>query len=224
MIPEEALLKKRWEKKRVAIYTLKDNIEKLKRKVRVDLTSSDEKNKITALIVRIMLNTSERVGNEESASNGHFGVTQFRKKHVEIVGNSIHLTYVGKSGVEHDKVFADERSARILEELMKQKTKYLFTTSDGFKIKPDKVNRYLSNFDISSKDIRGYNANRYMVNELSRIDPVKDEKQRPKTFNMILKKVAKKIGHTPATLRSQYLLPEIEEAFYGTGKVKKINI
>jgi len=57
MIPEEELLKKRWEKKRVAIYTLKDNIEKLKRKVRVDLTTSDEKNKITALIVRIMLNT-----------------------------------------------------------------------------------------------------------------------------------------------------------------------
>ena len=64
MIPEEALLKKRWEKKRVAIYTLKDNIEKLKRKVRSDLTSSDEKNKITALIVSIMLNTSERVGKE----------------------------------------------------------------------------------------------------------------------------------------------------------------
>ena len=41
---------------------------------------------------------------------------------------------------------------------------------------------------------------------------------------MVIRKISEKIGHTPATLRKQYLLPEIEESFYATGKIKKINI
>lgn len=217
-------LKERWEKKRIAIYTLKDNIDKLKRKIRIDLSNDNEKEKLTAAIIKIMLNTSERVGNQSSAENGHFGVTQFRKKHIEVIGNAIHLKYIGKSGVQQDKTFSDEKTANILSELKRRKHAYLFTTTDGFKIQNDKVNRYLSQFDITSKDIRGYNANRYVIAELQKLGIIKEEKMRPRTFNMVIKKIAEKIGHKPATLRGQYLLPEIKESFYATGKVKKINI
>jgi len=217
-------LKLRWEKKRIAIYAMKDSIDKLKRRINIDLLSENEKNKLTALIIRIMLSTSERIGNQESAENGHFGVTQFRKKHIEVIGNTIHLEYVGKSGVEQDKTFSDARAATILNELKRRKHVYLFTTVEGFKIQADKVNRYLSQFDITSKDIRGYNANRYVTAELKKLGVIKEEKMRRKTFNMVIRKVAEKIGHTPSTLRKQYLLPEIEESFYATGKIKKINI
>jgi DNA topoisomerase IB len=217
-------LKERWGKKRIAIYSLKENIDKLKRKIRIDLSNENEKEKLTAAIIKIMVNTSERVGNQESAENGHFGVTQFRKKHIEVIGNTIHLKYVGKSGVEQDKTFSDEKTANILNGLKKRKHTYLFTTEDGFKIQNDRVNRYLSQFDITSKDIRGYNANRYVVAELKKLGIIKEEKMRPRTFNMVIRKVAEKIGHKPATLRGQYLLPEIEDNFYATGKVKKINI
>ena len=217
-------LKERWEKKRIAIYTLKDNIDKLKRKIRIDLSNDNEKEKLTAAIIKIMLNTSERIGNQSSAENGHFGVTQFRKKHIEVIGNAIHLKYIGKSGVQQDKTFSDEKTANILSELKRRKHAYLFTTADGFKIQNDRVNRYLSQFDITSKDIRGYNANRYVIAELQKLGIIKEEKMRPRTFNMVIKKIAEKIGHKPATLRGQYLLPEIKESFYATGKVKKINI
>ena len=141
-------LKERWEKKRIAIYTLKDNIDKLKRKIRIDLSNDNEKEKLTAAIIKIMLNTSERIGNQSSAENGHFGVTQFRKKHIEVIGNAIHLKYIGKSGVQQDKTFSDEKTANILSELKRRKHAYLFTTADGFKIQNDRVNRYLNQFDI----------------------------------------------------------------------------
>jgi hypothetical protein len=45
-----------------------------------------------------------------------------------------------------------------------------------------------------------------------------------KIFNLSLKKIAEKIGHGSATLRGQYLLPEIEENFYANGSVGKIKI
>ena len=218
-------LNKRWESKRGSIYNLKDNIDRLKRAVRADLYSSDEKAKLTAVIIRIMLNTSERVGNEESARNGHFGITGFKKKHISVDGNKINLDYTGKSGVEHEKCFSDERVAEILKGLLKQKNDFVFTTSDGFRIKADKVNRYLKRFNAKSKDIRGFNANRMMIMELNKYGTVKEEKERKKIFNESLRKVASKIGHGAPTLRKQYLLPEIEEQFYSKGKVnKKVSI
>ena len=145
-------------------------------------------------------------------------------KIVDVNGNAIHLNYVGKSGVEHEKTFSDERAAKLLKELLNRKSQYIFVTADGFRIKPNKVNRYLKDFDAKSKDIRGYNANRYMLMELNRIGKIQDEKERPKVFNAALRKISARIGHGPTTLRKQYLLPEIEEQFYAKGFVTKVKI
>jgi DNA topoisomerase-1 len=220
-------IEKRWESKRDSIYNLRDTIERLKRKVRSDLYSSDDKTRLTALVVRIMMLTSERVGNSESASNGHFGVTGFKRQHVDVEGNKVILTYKGKSGVEHEKSFSDAAAAMMIRDLIKRAKSpnaALFVTADGFEIKADKVNRYLRRFDAKSKDIRGFNANRLMVVELKSRGKIKDEKDRKKVFNEALRKVSSKIGHGPATLRKQYLLPEIEEQFYKHGSIGRIKI
>lgn len=107
--------------------------------------------------------------------------------------------------------------------MLKRHNDYVFTTKEGFRIKPDRVNRYLSEFDAKSKDIRGFNANRLMIMELNRIGKT-EEKQRPKEFNSALRKIGAKVGHGAPTLRKHYLLPEIEETFYNKGYVIKINI
>lgn len=219
----EQIIKERWDSKRESIYNLKNNIERLKRYVRQDLFSANEKDKLTALVIRIMLFTSERVGNEESATNGHFGGTQFKNKHIKLDGNRVILDYVGKSGVEHEKSFVDSISAIIIKDLLARRNDYVFTTKEGFRIKPDRVNRYLSNFNAKSKDIRGYNANRLMVMELNRIGKT-EEKKRAKVFNEALRKIGSKIGHGAPTLRKHYLLHEIEEQFYKHGSIGRIKI
>jgi DNA topoisomerase-1 len=217
-------LKQRWDYKRDSIYNLRDNIKRLKLQVRKDLKGRDEKEKLTALIVRIMMNTSERVGNEGSASNGRFGISQLKNTHIFLRNGKIHLIYVGKSGVSHSKSFSDATSFTILKTLKRRNNNFLFITSDGFRIKPDRVNRYLSNFGAKSKDIRGFNANHLMICELKKYGNIKEEKERTKIFNLSLKKVASKIGHSPATLRKHYLLPEIEENYFKKGSVGKISI
>ncbi len=225
MDAEEKIIEERWESKRESIYNLKSRIDSLKRSVRRDLFSTNEKDRLTALVIRIMIYTSERIGNEGSAENGHFGITQFKNKHIKISGNRINLDYIGKSGVEHEKSFCDEACAVMISELLKRRNDFLFTTEDGFRIKPDRVNRYLKDFDAKSKDIRGFNANRMMAMELNRIGKVPDEKKRPKVFNASLRKVGAKIGHGAPTLRKHYLLPEIESVFYRYGYIgNKIKI
>ena len=217
-------LKERWDYKRDSIYNLRDNLNRLKLQVRKDLKGKDEKNKLTALIVRIMFNTSERVGNDTSATNGRFGISQLKNNHIFLRNGKIHLVYVGKSGVKHSKSFSDEISFNILKVLKKRNDNFLFVTNDSFRIKPDRVNRYLDNFGAKSKDIRGYNANHMMICELKKYGKVKEQKDRIKIFNLSLKKVSEKIGHGSATLRKHYLLPEIEGNFYLNGSVGKIKI
>jgi len=220
--PEEDL-SKRWDKKITSVKTLSNNIRKLRYNVSNDLKSQDEKTFLTALAIRLMDITAERVGNETSAENGHVGITGLEKNHIKIVDNKIFLNYTGKSGVEHEKTITDTELSEYLKKAIKNSsTNYVFCTSDGFCIKNNKINRYLNKFNISAKDIRGYSANNWIIERLKNVDISNKETQRKRQFNEQAKLVAKKVGHGLATLKTHYLIPEIEYEFIE--KAKLINI
>lgn len=71
-------IKNRWLKKRSGIETLANSIQRLRYNITKDLQSDDEKVYLTALGLDIMIATGERVGNGDSAGNGHYGVTYFK--------------------------------------------------------------------------------------------------------------------------------------------------
>lgn len=226
----EADLKKRWAKKKEQIEILSNNLRKLRYNISRDMSSDDEKTALKALVVALMDRTAERIGNEASATNGHFGITWFRKKHVKIDGNKITLKYVGKSGVDHDRSFSDAKLADALRKAIKNSpSQFIFTTSDGFRVKADSVNRYLKHFDIRSKDIRGFSSNKWVIDKLKNVEieekdtEEKNEKERKKVFLKTLRSVASKVGHGSGTLRKHYLIPELETSFIKEGKIIDIN-
>lgn len=226
----EADLKKRWDKKKEQIEVLANNMRKLRYNVSTDLKSENEKDFLKALVVATMLATGERIGNEASSQNGHFGITWFRKKHVKIDGNKITLKYVGKSGVEHDRSFSDAKLADALRKAIKNSpSQFIFTTSDGFRVKADSVNRYLKHFDVRSKDIRGFSSNKWVIDKLKNVElpdketEEKNEKERKKLFLKTLRSVASKVGHGSGTLRKHYLIPELETSFIKDAKIIDIN-
>lgn len=222
MTPEE---RGRRQRKTEAVRKLAQQIHKLRRKVTQDMKSDDEKIRLTALAVALMDKTAERVGNEESAENGHVGVTGFKKGQVAIDGDTVSLNYTGKSGVKHEKSFTDELMAKLLKECRgncKGDDSPVLVTSDGFKVKADKVNRYLSEFDITAKDIRGYAANTLVCNMLKNSKIPSEPDERRKHFREVLKAVAEKVGHQQATLKRHYLLPGIEESYVKSGIIRKL--
>lgn len=218
------VIRNRWSKKRDSIETLSENIQSLRYNVSVDLKSDNEKIALTALVVAIMMKTSERVGNDVSASQGHVGITGLKKKQVNIIGNKIILEYVGKSGVEHDKFFSDERIAKALKQAKKNSpNESIFVTSKGFKIKNNRINRFLSDFKITSKVLRGYSANSLLIKKLKGEEPEENEKKRLKQFNRLAKVVALKVGHGLPTLKKHYLVPELEPNFVERGEVVEVD-
>ena len=213
-------IKQRWEKKQTQVETLANNIQSLRYNITRDLQSEDEKTFLTALALYTMDKTAERVGNEESAENGHHGITNLLKKQVSVSGNTINFQYTGKSGVEHDKKVTNEKlAANIKKALKMSKSKYLFCTSDGFQIKADRVNRYLKDFDVTAKDIRGYSANKWLIEKLQSNDIPDNEKERKTEFLRLAKQVASKVGHGLSMLRKSYLMPELEPEYIQNGKI-----
>ena len=215
----------RRQKKTKAVRTLAGQIQGLRQRLTKDMKSDDERIRLTALVVAMMDRTAERVGNDESAKEGHFGVTGFQKRHVKVEGSVIKLKYVGKSGVDHDKEFQDAGMAKLLKECLarcKKDKDPVFRLEDGTQIHSPSVNKYLEEFDVTAKDIRGYAANAMMVKILNQGKASSDPEERKKKFRETMKTVAEKVGHQQATLKQHYLLPTLEQEYVGKGKVPKL--
>lgn len=215
-------LKKRWDKKRSAVKELQNNISKLRRTLYKDMDSDDDKIMIVATIIRIIDKTGERVGNENSKDIGHYGITNLMKKHITLNKDEITLSYIGKSGVKHKKTFVDYKIARNIKKLLNYKNNEIFTTKNGLSIKSIQINKYLEEFNITSKDLRGFKVNKLMSEKLRKMKIPNSDMDIKRVFNDVLRVVAEEIGHSPGICRKNYLLPEIEDSWYKRRKVKKI--
>jgi len=211
------------------IEKLRGNLHKLVAQVKKDLKSKDPHTRLCALAVGLMNDTYERVGNEESAKDGHVGVTGWTPEHVKFSGSKATFSYVGKSGVKQTKETSDAGLVAALKEAVKDKQKgdTLFVYDDG-KVDASAVNEYLKPFDITAKDIRGLHANKEMQTRLKAIrskggDLPEDKKERGKKlkdeFKKALEEAAEAVGHEPSTLKSQYLVPGIEDNYLRDGSV-----
>lgn len=225
----ERQVQNRHNEKAKRVEQLRKDLKNLRKKVKTDLTSKDDETALAALAAALIDETCERVGNDESAKEGHFGVTGWQKSHVSFKGGKAILKYVGKSGVDHEKTVEDAAVVKLLKELAKdKKDKDCLLERDGFRVKPEQVNEYLKEFGITAKDIRGLRANQEMCLAL------KDQRKRgpelprsrkerdkilKKEFADALDEVADIVGHESATLRSDYLVPGLEDSFMKDGTV-----
>lgn len=209
---------------------LSGKIGKLRAKVKRDLKSSDPDRMLTALAVALMDHTYERVGNEESAKDGHVGVTGWQRKHLSFGKGKVTIKYVGKSGVKHEKSVTDSgirNALRSAYEAGESDDACIFHWEGG-KVTAETVNAYLKPFAVTAKDIRGFHANREMQERLAvaRKGKLPEEKkarakQLKAEFLKALEETAEAVGHEASTLRSQYLVPGLEESYLKDGTVMK---
>ena len=171
-----------------------------------------------ALIVGLILCTYERVGNDESASSGHYGASNLERRHVKKIDGGILIEYVAKSGVSQskpvfDKLVVSEILSRIKS---KRNSDRIFTST------PKQVNEYLDQFGITSKDIRTFAANKFMADALFSEKTTPTTKNgRNKVFKEKLDSVAGIIGHKPSTLKSMYLSDSLKDDYLESGIVKR---
>jgi DNA topoisomerase-1 len=196
---------------------------KLRERVDRDLKKPGlHRDKVLATVVRLLETTLIRVGNDEYAkTNKSFGLTTLRKKHVDVHGTEVDFKFKGKSGVLHRTHLRDRRLARIVREIGdlpgQRLFKYVDETGELHDVESADVNAYLREAlegDFTAKDFRTWAGTTSAAQLLLQIDPPPTTKAEVKKAVVgAVKRVAGRLGNTPAVCRSAYIHPKVLDAF-----------
>jgi DNA topoisomerase-1 len=189
----------------------------LRRKVRQHLKQQDHSRELLlATIVRLLDTTLIRVGNDQYArENGSFGLTTLRNRHVRIQGDSLKLSFRGKSGVRHDVEVKDPRVLRVVRRCLHLPGQELFQYrgEDGelHSVGSGDVNDFLDSLcpeRFTAKDFRTWHGSVLALDTLRKFCGAAGESF---TLKQLLAEVAQSLGNTPAVCRKAYVHPGVLE-------------
>jgi DNA topoisomerase-1 len=176
-------------------------ISKILTKITRDLSSSSSniEERECAAIVMLILLCNFRIGTESYAKEyKHYGITTLQPKHLKFTPTKLHISFIGKKGIQNTSSIENRKLIKFIKNLYKQNKKdgRIFTVTSSI------VNDYLSQFVITCKELRTWNANKIYI-ELF----LKHYKQhKPKE---ILKVVAQQLHNTPTVCKNSYLIKGI---------------
>lgn len=177
--------------------------------------------RVVALVVRLLEDTLIRVGNEEYArDNGSFGLTTLRDRHARADGSGIRLRFVGKSGKTNDVAVDDPRLARLVRQCQDLPGQLLFQyVDDDDRSRPvhsTDVNDYLrdvTGLDATAKMFRTWVATLLAATELGSVPPPASAREARRTMRDLIGLVSARLNNTPAVCRRSYIHPSVVDGY-----------
>ena len=169
--------------------------------------------KVLAIIVRLLERTAIRVGNEKYArDNDSFGLTTFRNKHVKVRGERIEFDFKGKSGKVHKVALDDPKLARLVRHCRDlpgyELFQYVDDAGETRSIGSTDVNDYLravSGREITAKDFRTWLGSVCVACALAKAE-TPDARD---TIKQAIEEAARLLGNTPTICRKSYIHPSV---------------
>ena len=171
--------------------------------------------RVLAVVVRLLETTCIRVGNEEYArEDGTFGLTTLRNRHVRVSGDSLTFDFKGKSGKTHSVHVSDRTLARLVRGCRELPGQLLFQYRDEYgDLRPvgsADVNAYLRGIagsEFTAKDFRTWAGTTLAASLLDATATPAVEATTPLSVAEMLRQVSRALGNTPAVCRSGYIHP-----------------
>jgi DNA topoisomerase IB len=197
----------------------------LRERLRRDLALTGlPREKVLAVVVRLLDATRLRIGNDEYArANGSYGLTTLTNRHVRFVADGrLVLRFRGKGGAEQEVVIDDKRLARLVRSCHQLPGQRLFQyVDDAGELKPidsGQVNAYLKaamGADFTAKDFRTWGATLRAL-AIMHATPL-PERRSERALNACIveavRKVARELRNTPAVCRKSYINPLVFDAW-----------
>lgn len=194
---------------------------RLRRRIARDLKlPAMPREKVLATIVRLLESTLIRVGNVEYArTNGSYGLTTLRSRHVKLRGDRVRFRFRGKHGIQHEIEIHDPRAAKVVRKCLELPGQELFEYVDDDGIVRDvesfDVNEYLKEISgdvFTAKDFRTWHATSDALQALAgrHFETVREAKE---TLKQALEEIARRLGNTPTMCRKCYINPVVVDAF-----------
>ncbi|QRP63290.1 DNA topoisomerase IB [Rhodanobacter sp. FDAARGOS 1247] len=200
----------------------------LRRRVRRDLAVDGlPRDKLLALLVRLLDDTLIRIGNDcYTRDNRSYGLTTLRTRHVRAQRGRLRFAFRGKSGQEREVELGDRRLVRIVRRVQQLPGQRLFQyiDDDGQRQPVDSgmVNDYLhaacgngQEHEFSAKDFRTWGGTVHAARILAGTPlPRKGgEQARRSALAKAVAEVAAILGNTPAVCRGSYIHPRVLEGW-----------
>jgi DNA topoisomerase-1 len=179
------------------------------------------KNKVLALIIKLMEETHIRVGNEQYAKrNKTYGLSTLRTKHLKGDNKKLRFEFTGKRGKKHKITLKNKKLVRLVnqcEEIPGWEL-FQFYDTDGKKTSVDSgmVNSYIHEISgqlFTAKDFRTWAGTLIFFEALMEFPKTNDEKVVEKNILKAFDKTAQELGNTRNVCRKYYIHPYVVKSY-----------
>lgn len=186
---------------------------KINKDVNALLQNGEGKERLIAIVLKIMSLCYFRVGNEKYQKKyNSYGISTIEKKHVKPSSGTIKISFIGKKGVKNECTITDKKIVDIMTKMYKTK-KNGDMMFDG--ITAEDINNFLRTYndEFTSKIYRTYYANVKMIELLNKQEPSDTVEGRKKQVVDGVGCIATLLHHTKAICRKKYVDNDILEMY-----------
>jgi len=176
--------------------------------------------RVCAIAVRLINLTWFRVGGERYAKSSRtYGVTTLTKDHVRVGGRRVTFRFPGKHNVQVRTALVDFELAEAVAALQATPGKRLFRYElDGrcVNLTDRRLNDYVKQYmgaEFSGKDFRTWGGTLLAAIAFAERGPVEKATEQKRAVAAVMRRVAEKLGNTPAVTRSSYVSPAVVEQY-----------
>lgn len=181
------------------------------------------KERVLAVVVRLINDLYFRVGSEESVARYRtYGITTLRNRHLEIKPRGrLVFEFTGKHHIQHRRILVDEELAALARGIQALRGRRLFQYYDEERkaprpVTPRDVNDYIkaaTSPEFSAKDFRTWGGTLLCAVALAEIGATEDGGQAKRNIVRAVRLVAERLGNTPAVCRKSYVHPAVFESY-----------
>jgi DNA topoisomerase I len=177
--------------------------------------------RVSAIAVRLINLGWFRVGTDRYAKTSRtFGITTLTKRHVTVRGSRISFKYRGKHSIMLRSAIVDPELAQAMKELLAVPGSRLFRFElpDGSHCNLDsrRLNQYIRTHmgeEFTAKDFRTWGGTMTAAIELAERGVQESPTASKRAVAEVMRRVAAKLGNTPAVARSSYVSPAVVEQY-----------
>src|ERR687886_1655485 len=181
-----------------------------------------DQDRVAAIAVRLINLTWFRVGSERYARESNtYGVTTLTKRHVSVRGKRVSFRFRTKAGYKVRTALVDMEIAEAVRELLKVPGgRQLFRyENDGelHNLTGRKLNEYIQRWmgeEFTAKDFRTWGGTLEAAIAFAELgDPPDTATGQKRAVAAVMRRVAERLGNTPAVTRASYVSPAVVEQY-----------
>jgi DNA topoisomerase-1 len=182
-----------------------------------------DRERVSAIALRLIELGWFRVGSERYARDGSFGVTTLLRRHVEVRGRRIRLSFPAKSGIRVRTELVDPDLAAAIRRLLEIKGPRVFKYEwEGriYNLTSKRLNDYVKIYlgdEFSAKDFRTWGGTLLaaicFAQRADRYGVPDSEPEQKRSITAVMRRVAEQLGNTPAVTRDSYVSPAVVEQY-----------